>query len=55
MKDFVKEDALALSWIVMSRSPLNSSLYEKAEKYWKKYADESVVGNRPSKIEIRIK
>lgn len=47
--EILKQDALNLAWIVMSRSDEKSSVYEKAEKFWVKYADESIVADRPVK------
>ena len=52
--DWPKEDGLTLAWIVMSRSEYGSSIYEKAEKYWLKYAHEAVVSDRPLNVTIVI-
>ena len=53
-RNFQNEDALVLAWIVMSRCAPKSSVYEKAEKYWSRYADESVRGDRPVNITIKV-
>jgi len=47
--EWLKDDALMLAWIVMSRSDKRSSVYEKAAKFWNKYADVGQKGQRPKK------